>query len=149
MLGDNLPPPAEVISLYRSNGIAAMRLYDPNQEALEALNGSNISLLLDLPNELLQPFASDAEAAAAWIRSTVVPFSGVDFRYIAAGNEVIPGPLSQFVLPAMKNVQSALASAGLRRKIKVPTSVSQAVLGASYPPSAGAFSSPAMDLRSS
>ncbi|KAG0496959.1 hypothetical protein HPP92_001650 [Vanilla planifolia] len=49
----------------------------------------------------------------------------------------------QFVLPAMANVRYALFSAGLHSKIKVSTSVSQAVLGASYPPSAGAFTSEA------
>ncbi|KAG0496983.1 hypothetical protein HPP92_001674 [Vanilla planifolia] len=43
----------------------------------------------------------------------------------------------------MANVRYALFSAGLHSKIKVSTSVSQAVLGASYPPSAGAFTSEA------
>ncbi|XP_020699651.1 glucan endo-1,3-beta-glucosidase-like, partial [Dendrobium catenatum] len=60
------------------------------------------------------------------------------------GNELIPGPQAQNVLPAMQNVRNALQSIGLQDKIKVSTSVSTAVLGNSYPPSAGAFSSDAL-----
>nr|XP_010938734.2 glucan endo-1,3-beta-glucosidase [Elaeis guineensis] len=43
----------------------------------------------------------------------------------------------------MNNIQSALSANGLQGQIKVSTSVSQGVLGTSYPPSAGAFSSDA------
>ncbi|KAG0501468.1 hypothetical protein HPP92_001540 [Vanilla planifolia] len=144
MLGNNLPTPEDVISLYKARKIEAMRLYDANKDVLQALNGSNIHLLLDVPNELLQLFATDSNAANTWVQSKVAQYSPtVHFRYIAVGNEVIPGNLAQFVLPAMASVTVCTVSAGLHSKIKVWTSVSQAVLGASYPPSAGAFTSEA------
>ncbi|KAI3994716.1 hypothetical protein MKX01_002332 [Papaver californicum] len=60
------------------------------------------------------------------------------FKCISAGNEVIPGELANYVLPAMKNLDAALKAVG--RKIPVSTSVPSNVLGVSYPPSAGEFS---------
>ena len=74
------------------------------------------------------------------------PFAGggaVRFRYVTAGNEVIPGDLAALVLPAMRNLESALQGAGLGG-VAVTTAVSTAVLGSSYPPSQGAFSEAAL-----
>ncbi|KAH7677186.1 Glycoside hydrolase family 17 protein [Dioscorea alata] len=118
-----------------------MRLYDPYPPALEALQDSNIELILDVPKENLQSFASDASAANDWVQNNIISYSSIKFKYIAVGNEVIPGDLAQYVLPAMQNMHNALTSAGLQDYIKVSTSVSTAVLGTSYPPSAGSFSS--------
>lgn len=119
-----------------------MRIYDPNPDVLEALRGSNIQLLVGVPNDQLQSLASDSSAANAWVQSNVVAYwPSVSFRYIAVGNEVIPGDDAPYVLPAMQNVQNALASANLQGQIKVSTSVSTRVLGVSYPPSEGSFSS--------
>lgn len=145
MQGNNLPSPSEVINLYKSNGITGMRLYSPNQAALQALRNSNINLILDVPRTDLQNLASNSNAANDWIQKNVRAYwPAVRFRYIAVGNEVIPGNLAQYVLPAMRNLRSALQSAGLQDQIKVSTAVSQGVLGLSYPPSAGAFSGDAL-----
>ncbi|WOL06725.1 hypothetical protein Cni_G15459 [Canna indica] len=144
MNGDNLPPPSEVVSLFQSNNIARMRLYGPDQAALQALQNSNIELLMDVPRNDLQSLASDPSAASSWVQNNVAAFwPGVSFRYIAVGNEVIPGSLAQFVLPAMRNVATALAAAGLQGQIKVSTAVDTGVLGESFPPSKGDFSSAA------
>ncbi|XP_042417555.1 glucan endo-1,3-beta-glucosidase isoform X2 [Zingiber officinale] len=143
MLGNNLPQPTAVVNLYRSNGIGRMRLYDPNQTALRALRNSNIQLIMDVPRTELQSLASNPSAAANWVQANVVAFwPSVSFRYIAVGNELIPGDAAaQYVLPAMRNVQTALSSAGLQ--IKVSTAVDTGVLGQSFPPSNGAFSAAA------
>ena len=44
LLGNNLPTPTQVISLYKSQNIKRMRIYDPNQDVLQALKGSDIEL---------------------------------------------------------------------------------------------------------
>ncbi|CBI17188.3 unnamed protein product, partial [Vitis vinifera] len=89
--GNNLPSASQVINLYKSNGIGSMRIYDPNSDTLQALKGSGIELILDVPNTSLQSLASDASAASTWVQNNVVNYaSDVKFRYIAVGNEVLP-----------------------------------------------------------
>ncbi|KAG1371169.1 Glucan endo-1,3-beta-glucosidase, basic isoform [Cocos nucifera] len=119
-----------------------MRIYYPDQPTLQALGGTNIPLILDVPKEDLQNLASDASAASDWVQNNIKAYPDVSFRYIAVGNEVIPGDYAGYVLSAMNNIQSALSASGLGQ-IKVSTSVAYGVLGTSYPPSAGAFSSDA------
>ncbi|GAB4856010.1 hypothetical protein Ancab_024649 [Ancistrocladus abbreviatus] len=139
--GNNLPSEQDVVNLYKSNGIGRMRIYDPDQAALQALKGSNIQLMLGVPNDKLQSLGSDANAAAQWVQDNVVPFaSDVNFRYIAVGNEVMPSDAeAQSVLPAMQNIHNALNAANLGQ-IQVSTAIKFSILGTSYPPSSGAFS---------
>ncbi|KAG6504399.1 glucan endo-1,3-beta-glucosidase-like [Zingiber officinale] len=141
--GDNLPSPSDVVALYGSNGISNMRIYSPAQDALQALSasGSNIQLIVGVPNDNVQSIASDPSAATSWVQSNIVAFPGVAFSYVAVGNELIPeNPgLAQFVLPAMQNIQNAINAAGLQSRIRVSTAVSAAVLSQSFPPSQGAF----------
>jgi hypothetical protein len=138
--GDNLPSASDVVKLYKSNGIDSMRIYFADTKALKALSGSKIGLIMDVPNDKLASFAKDPNAAAAWVKSNVASFPGVSFRYIAVGNEVA-GADTRNILPAMKNVDAALAAAGLR-SVKASTAVQSGVT-AGYPPSKGTFSSAA------
>ncbi|KAF8715911.1 hypothetical protein HU200_026871 [Digitaria exilis] len=142
MVADNLPAPEQVVSMYKSRNISYVRLFRPDTSVLNALRGSGIGVVLGTLNEDLQRLASDPTFAASWVATNVQPFAGdVQFRYINAGNEVIPGDAStaQQVLPAMQNLESALRSAGVTG-VPVTTAVATTVLGASYPPSQGAFS---------
>ncbi|KAJ3691721.1 hypothetical protein LUZ61_020885 [Rhynchospora tenuis] len=140
MLGDNLPEPSEVISLYKSNGIDAMRLYNPNNDTLNALKGTNISLMVGVPNEELATFSSNSSAAANWVQNNILAYEGVSFKYIAVGNELM-GENASNILPAMHNIHNAIASAGLQDQIKVSTSVRFDVLSETSPPSNAVFSS--------
>lgn len=139
-LEGNLSKPSEVVDIYKSSNIRRMRIYHPYRPILEALRGSNIRLMVDVPKEDLQSLASDPSAASDWVQNYIIPYPDVSFRYIAVGNELIPGDLAGYVLPAMNNIQSALSASGLQDQIEVSTSVSTAVIGISYPPSVGAFS---------
>ncbi|XP_058111325.1 glucan endo-1,3-beta-glucosidase-like [Magnolia sinica] len=141
MLGNNLPEPSNVVALYHKHQISKMRLYDPNPEALQALQNTGIELIVGVHNQDLQSIASSISIAYIWVQQNIQRFwPAVSFRYIAVGNEVIPGHLAQFALPAVKNIHNVLKSIGLDGQIKVSTSVSTSIMGTSYPPSAGTFS---------
>ncbi|KAF5468784.1 hypothetical protein F2P56_012910 [Juglans regia] len=138
--GNNLPSEADVINLYKRNGIGRMRIYEPNQPTLNALRGSNIELIIGIPNDNLQAL-TDAAAATKWVQNNVRNYwPDVKFRYIAVGNVVHPSDAeAQFVLPAMQNISNAIAAADLQDQIKVSTSIDTTLVENTYPPSQGSF----------
>ncbi|KAL1324524.1 hypothetical protein HN51_034717 [Arachis hypogaea] len=144
--GDNLPSQQQVINLYKSNGITRMRIYDPDQATLQALKGSNIELILDVPNDNLQSL-TDSTTATNWVNTNIKAFSDVKFKYIAVGNEVDPSDSnSQNILPAMQNIQNAINSANLQNQIKVSTAIQTGLVTNSYPPSNGVFTDSASNF---
>ncbi|XP_038977417.1 putative glucan endo-1,3-beta-glucosidase GVI [Phoenix dactylifera] len=140
LLGDNLPPPNQVVGLLNSQNIKLVRLFDPNPTVLAALHNSGIAVVLGTLNNDLQTLANDPAFANTWVQNNVIPHvqAGTSFRYITAGNEVIPGDLASYVLHAMQNLDAALTAANLN--IPVSTAIATSVLSISYPPSQGIFS---------
>ncbi|EHA8590794.1 glucan endo-1,3-beta-glucosidase [Cocos nucifera] len=146
LLGDNLPGPIEVVDLLKSRNINLVRLFDPNHPVLSALQNSGISVVVGTRNDDIPKLASDPAFANTWVQANVVPFVSVStsFRYITVGNEVIPGDLAGFVLPAMQNLDAALTAANLH--IPVSTVVHNIILGVSFPPSQSAFNDQSSEI---
>ncbi|MED6137216.1 hypothetical protein PIB30_062951 [Stylosanthes scabra] len=144
--GDNLPTQQQVIDLYKSNGITRMRIYDPDQPTLQALKGSNIELILDVPKDQLQSL-TDATTAANWVNTNIKAYSSdVKFKYITVGNEVEPSDgNSNYVLQAMQNIQNAINSANLQSQIKVSIAIKTDLVANTYPPDQGVFSDAAIN----
>ncbi|XP_047331151.1 glucan endo-1,3-beta-glucosidase, basic isoform-like [Impatiens glandulifera] len=135
MLGNNLPSKQDVVALYKKYGITRMRIYDPNQEALQALRGSNIEVTVGVPNEIIQKLALSQVEANAWVQKNIKNYANINFKYIVVGNNF----LSQFLLEAMDNLLDAISTFGLKDKVKVTTAIDTTILGESYPPSKGTF----------
>ncbi|PHU23063.1 Glucan endo-1,3-beta-glucosidase [Capsicum chinense] len=84
-LGDNLPPPAQVINFLKSKSIQNIKIFDPNTDVLKALEGSGLSVILRTRNEDLQALATDPTFATNWILTNVIPHaSTINFTYISA-----------------------------------------------------------------
>ncbi|KAJ4775788.1 hypothetical protein LUZ62_060045 [Rhynchospora pubera] len=143
MIGDNLPSKSDVIRLFQSNGILAMRLYKPDGDTFNALKGTDIDVMVGVPNEELALYANDASAAASWVQNNILAYDGVSFKYIAVGNEV-SGENANNILPAMSKIWDAICSAGRQDRIMISTAVRFDVLTNTYPPSNSIFSAPFM-----
>ncbi|XP_004251356.3 glucan endo-1,3-beta-glucosidase, acidic [Solanum lycopersicum] len=142
--GNDLPSTIDVVSLYLANNITKMKTYDPINETLPALKGSEIEVILDIPNSQLQSLG-DPQQADSWVTSNVVNYvQQVKIKYINVGNEVSPvnNGTSQFVpflLPALTNVQQSITKSGLQDQVKVTTAIETGLLATTYPPSESAF----------
>ncbi|GLJ47544.1 hypothetical protein SUGI_1004060 [Cryptomeria japonica] len=72
-VGDNLPPPVEVAAMYTSNKIGEMRIYDADQEALQAFQNTSIQVTVGVPNENLPSIASSQDTANQWVAANIQP----------------------------------------------------------------------------
>ncbi|XP_047979846.1 glucan endo-1,3-beta-glucosidase 12 [Salvia hispanica] len=142
-LGDNLPSPAKVVQLLKSQGVTKVKLYDSDSSVLSAFSGSGISLTLGLPNDNLASAAASTSYTDSWVESNVLPFHPkTTIEAIAVGNEVFANSATtptSALLPAMKNVYASLEKHNLSSSIKISSPVALSALNSSYPPSAGAF----------
>ncbi|KAF2320455.1 hypothetical protein GH714_027552 [Hevea brasiliensis] len=143
LLGNNLPPPDTVIRLLNSKNIKTVRIFEPDPNVLRALGNSGIEVVLGTLNEDLQQLAENPAFATQWVNTNVIPYvPAVKIRYISAGNEVILGPLAQFVAGAIQNLDIALKASNV--SVPVSTAIQFDAIGQSFPPSSGAFKNDAV-----
>lgn len=141
-VANNLPQPAKVVDLLKTQGITKVKLYDADSSVLRALAGTGIHAVVTLPNEQLAAAASRPSFAFSWIRRNVAVFLPETLiRTVAVGNEVFVDPrnLTQFLIPAMHNLYSALVRLHLDDTIKLSSPIALTALQSSYPSSAGSF----------
>ncbi|KAL8120272.1 hypothetical protein AgCh_017433 [Apium graveolens] len=141
---DDLPTPDKASQLAQLHKIKYVRIYDSNIQVLKAFANTGIELMVGIPNSDLLPISQFQSNADTWLKNSILPYyPATKITYITVGAEVTEAPsnISAMVVPAMKNVFTALRKAGLQRRIKVSSTHSLGVLSRSYPPSAGAFNS--------
>ncbi|KAI3726738.1 hypothetical protein L1987_66542 [Smallanthus sonchifolius] len=150
MVADNLPPPSATSKLLQSTSIGKVRLYGADPAIIKALANTGIGITIGAANGDIPSMAADVNFAKGWIGSNVLPYYPASkIILINVGNEVLQygtPELKAQLLPAMKNVQTALDESSLGGKIKVSTVHSMSVLGQSEPPSAGRFDPSIGDL---
>ncbi|KAF3637278.1 Glucan endo-1,3-beta-glucosidase [Capsicum annuum] len=120
-----------------------MRIYFLDANVFNVLKGSNIEIILDVPNQDLEAQTNPSNANR-WVQDNIRShFLDVKFKYIAVGNEVDPstntGQYARFVVPAMENIYNALSAVGLQNQIKVSTATYSGLLANTYPPKDSIF----------
>ncbi|MBA0690331.1 hypothetical protein Goari_008013, partial [Gossypium aridum] len=140
---NNLPQPDQVAQLVEKQNIQYLRIYDSNPKVLMAFSNTTIELMVGVRNADLSAFQSQSYVDS-WLRNSILPYyPATNITHITVGVEMVDSldDATNLVVPAMRNVVSALKTANLQDRIKFSTPLSSAVLSPSYPPSEGVFSS--------
>ncbi|XP_020211129.1 glucan endo-1,3-beta-glucosidase 8 [Cajanus cajan] len=148
--------PDIVVNLLKDNGIKKVKLFDADSWVVSAFSGTDIEVMVGIPNDQLSKFAASSRDAEHWVKENVTIHihghdhrGGVNIRYISVGNEPFMedynGMYVKTTFPAMQNIQNALDKAGLGDKVKVTTALNADVYSSpSDKPSDGEFRS---DIR--
>ncbi|XP_060213436.1 glucan endo-1,3-beta-glucosidase 8-like isoform X1 [Lycium barbarum] len=149
-------PPESVVKMLKENGFEKVKLFEADDKILSALIGSDIEVMLAIPNYMLQDMSTDPGLAASWIDANVSTYAytrGVKIRYVAVGNEpflqTYNGTYLHCTLPALRNVQEAINHAGLGPKVKAIVPLNADIYYSPYSnpvPSAGDFRPEIRDL---
>ncbi|XP_020102729.1 glucan endo-1,3-beta-glucosidase 6-like isoform X2 [Ananas comosus] len=146
-------PPDIVVQMLKDNGFQKVKLFDAEDDIMDALRKSGIQVMVGIPNDLLAGLASSEKTAENWVSTNVSKHvdGGVDIRYVAVGNEpflqTFNGSYLQTTFPALQNIQAALIKAGLSNQVKVTVPLNADVYESSSGlPSDGDFRSNIHDL---
>ncbi|KAG9160765.1 hypothetical protein Leryth_008607, partial [Lithospermum erythrorhizon] len=140
------PPPQTPSPLLHSHHIIILLRLQPHPPH-QIPTTTPISLLISLPNSLLPSFAANLSAPTLYLSTHILPFHPrAKINVISLGDDVIssdslPDP-APTLLPALRNLHSALLSFGIRT-ISVSTTVDFVnVMTTSFPPSSAEFQDP-------
>ncbi|KAI5659705.1 hypothetical protein M9H77_28498 [Catharanthus roseus] len=147
-------PPKVVVQMLKDNGIKKVKLFDADSSTMKALAGTDIEVMVAIPNDQL--FAmNDYDRAKDWVKRNVSVYNfngGVNIKYVAVGNEpFLTSYNNSFVnltFPALRNIQNALNDAGVGDTIKATVPLNADVYNSpvSNPvPSAGRFRTDILD----
>lgn len=143
-------PPKVVVQMLTDNGIQKVKLFDSDQTTMSALAGSNIEVMVAIPNDQLAAM-TDYKRAKQWVQHNVSRYNfngGVNIKYVAVGNEPFLQSYNNSFLnvtfPALQNIQNALNEASVGNSIKATVPLNADVYGSPQNnpvPSAGRFRS--------
>ncbi|EOX92316.1 O-Glycosyl hydrolases family 17 protein [Theobroma cacao] len=126
--------------MIEDNGIRKVKLFDADPYTLNALAGTDIEVMLGIPNCFSQNLSEQYSTAQAWVKQNVTAYlgkGGVNIRYVAVGNEPFltnyNGSFTSSTFPAMKNIRKALNEAGVVKQIKVSTALNGDVYDPRFP----------------
>lgn len=77
--------PSTVVDLLRNNKIQKVKLFEADSDAMRALMGSGIQVMVGIPNEMLQLLSSSPSASDLWVRQNVSAYigkGGADIRLL-------------------------------------------------------------------
>ncbi|CAJ1975369.1 unnamed protein product [Sphenostylis stenocarpa] len=119
-------PPLKVVKMLKENGFSKLKLFDADELIMEALMGTDIQVMVAIPNNMLEKISNSPKAADSWVYDNVTCYlftGGVKIRYVAVGNEpflkAYNGTFAKKTLPALKNIQASLDKAGVSSKVKI------------------------------
>ena len=82
-------PPENVVQMMLDNGFDKVKLFEADEKILGALIGTNLEVMLGIPNNMLREISQDPEAAASWVDANVTAYcfkGGVNIRLTRIDN---------------------------------------------------------------
>ncbi|KAL0334273.1 UNVERIFIED_CONTAM: Glucan endo-1,3-beta-glucosidase 8 [Sesamum angustifolium] len=150
-------PPKVVVQMLTDNGIKKVKLFDADQSTMSALAGTDIEVMVAIPNDQLSAMGS-YDRAKEWVKRNITRYNfngGVNIKYVAVGNEpFLTSYNNSFVnttFPALQNIQNALNEAGVGDSIKATVPLNADVYGSpenNPVPSSGRFRTDISDQMS-
>lgn len=67
-------PPEKVVKMLQENGFDKLKLFDADEWIMAALLGTDIEVMLAIPNSMLEEISKDPEAAESWVYETVTSY---------------------------------------------------------------------------
>ena len=125
-IANDLPTPAKVVELLKSQGLNRVKLYDTDATVLTAFANSGMKVVVAMPNELLANAAAEQSFTDAWVQANISSYyPATQIEAIAVGNEVFvdPNNTTKFLVPAMKNVHASLVKYSLDKNIKISSPI--------------------------
>jgi hypothetical protein len=104
---NGVPDLAIAISHYRKFGLTRIRLMEYDEYDVGALHAMGFEVSFGVNNDELQTLASSYGAVEDWFEKKVENIIKYDYfviNYIVVGDEAIPGPLAQYVLPVVASL---------------------------------------------
>lgn len=83
-MATHLIPPEKVVQMLIANGFDKLKLFEADENILEALIGTDIEVMLGIPNNMLQLLSVDPGFAASWVYSNVTRYcfnGGVNIKF--------------------------------------------------------------------
>ena len=68
--------PSTAVDLLKDNKIPKVKLFEADPDALKALMGSGIQVMVGIPNEMLSLLSSSPAAADLWVRQNISSYVG-------------------------------------------------------------------------
>ncbi|KAI3826352.1 hypothetical protein L1987_00399 [Smallanthus sonchifolius] len=116
-------PPDTVVQMLKDNGIKKVKLFDADPNILDALEDTDIEVMVAVKNVELDAM-TNKQNAEKWVKDNVVKYveNEVKITSVAVGNEPFlidyKDKYINSTLPALQNIQKALDDAKLGDKIK-------------------------------
>ncbi|KAJ4978528.1 hypothetical protein NE237_009308 [Protea cynaroides] len=140
----NLPSAADVAAIIKAHQVTHVRLYDADQNMLNALAGSGIQVMVGVTNEEVLGIGESPSVAAAWVNKNVAAYvPQTNITAIAVGSEVLTSipNAAPILVRAMNYLHNALVSSNLNFQVKVSSPQSMDIIPRPFPPSTATFNS--------
>lgn len=67
-------PPEKVVEMMKANGFVKVKLFEADPNILEALTGTDIEVMLAIPNYMLMELSQDSGLAVSWVEENVTNY---------------------------------------------------------------------------